>query len=142
MRSIVGRFYVAGNAAGPALVLSAPLSFWGGVAVETGEIIDHSHPDRGRCVTDRVLVMPGGRGSSSSSSVLAEALRRGTGPAAIILARADAILAVGAIVAQSLYGRVCPIVVAAINGIASGNSIAISAQPDGTAQITIGDAGA
>jgi predicted aconitase with swiveling domain len=137
MRSIAGRFYVAGNAAGPALVLSAPLSFWGGVAVETGEIIDHSHPDRGQCVTDSVLVMPGGRGSSSSSSVLAEALRRGTGPAAIILARADAILTVGAIVAQSLYGRVCPIVVAEIEGIATGDSIAISVGSDRSAQIAV-----
>jgi predicted aconitase with swiveling domain len=142
MRSIAGRFYVAGNAAGPALVLCAPLSFWGGVAVETGEIIDHSHPDRGQCVTDSVLVMPGGRGSSSSSSVLAEALRRGTGPAAIILARADAILTVGAIVAQSLYGRVCPIVVAEIDGVATGDRIAISVGADGAALITIGDAGA
>lgn len=137
MKSIAGRFYVAGAAAGPALVLSAPLSFWGGVAVETGEIIDHSHPDRGRCVTDRVLVMPGGRGSSSSSSVLAEALRRGTGPAAIILAHADAILTVGAIVAQSLYGRVCPIVVAEIDGIATGDNVVIGVGADGAAQIAV-----
>jgi PAS domain S-box-containing protein len=47
-----------------------------------GRIIDRSHPDLGARVTGTILVMPGGRGSSSSSSVLAEAIRRGTGPPA------------------------------------------------------------
>ena len=46
--------------------------------------------------------MPSGRGSSSSSSVLAEAIRAGTAPAAIVLGEADPILALGAIVAREL----------------------------------------
>ena len=87
----------AGAAEGPALVLSGPLSFWGGIDVETGTVIDRSHPDLGACITGSVLVMPGGRGSSSSSSVLAETLRRGTGPVAIVLSIPDPILTVGAI---------------------------------------------
>ncbi|MBA3638256.1 MAG: DUF126 domain-containing protein [Acidobacteriota bacterium] len=52
--------------------LAAPFSFWGGVDVETGRVIDHSHPDLGQLITGRVLVMPGGRGSSSASSVFAD----------------------------------------------------------------------
>ncbi|HEX6989595.1 MAG TPA: DUF126 domain-containing protein, partial [Bacillota bacterium] len=56
------------------------------------------------------LLMPGGRGSSSSSTVLAEAIRLGTGPAAILLTERDAIIALGALVAGELYGRVCPVV--------------------------------
>jgi hypothetical protein len=52
--------------------------------------------------------MSAGRGSSS---VLAEAIRLATAPAAIVLAEPDPILAVGAIVAEALYGRGCPIVV-------------------------------
>jgi len=56
-------------------------------------------------------VMPSGRGSSSSASVLAEAARRSTAPAAIILCEPDLILAIGAAVAEELYGVRIPIVV-------------------------------
>lgn len=119
--------YADGEAEGPALVLSAPLSFWGGIDVESGRIIDRSHPDLGRCVTGTILVMPGGRGSSSSSSVLAESLRRGTGPAGIVLSVPDPILTVGALVARALYGIRCPIVVCAIDGIDTGRRLHIAA---------------
>jgi uncharacterized protein len=119
------RHYAAGEAAGAALVLAEPLSFWGGIDVATGRIIDRSHPDAGVCVTGRILVMPGGRGSSSSSSVLAEAIRIGTAPAGIVLGTADPILTVGALVADSLYGLRCPIVVCAIAGIATGVQLRI-----------------
>jgi len=114
------RCYAAGAAEGPALVLAEPLSFWGGIDAATGRVIDRSHPDLGACVSGTILVMPGGRGSSSSSSVLAETLRRGTGPAGIVLATPDPILTVGALVAESLYGIQCPIVVGGIEGIRSG----------------------
>ena len=124
------RTSIAGEAEGPALVLAAPLSFWGGVDIETGRIIDRSHPDHGVPVTGTVLVMPGGRGSSSSSTVLAETLRRGTGPVAIVLASPDPILCTGAIVAEVLYGLRCPIVVCAIDGLASGQSVRVSASGD------------
>jgi predicted aconitase with swiveling domain len=106
------RVLVAGAAEGEALVLDEPLSFWGGVDPATGSLIDARHPQRGERVTGRVLVMPSGRGSSSSSSVLAEAVRAGTAPAAIVLREADAILALGAIVARELYGAAIPVVVA------------------------------
>jgi predicted aconitase with swiveling domain len=121
------RTYAAGEAEGIALVLAAPLSFWGGIDIETGNIIDHSHPDRGKNVTGRILVMPGGRGSSSASAVLAETIRRGTGPAAIVLSLPDPILTVGAIVAQSLYGFRCPIVVCPIEGLATGDRLRVDA---------------
>jgi len=58
-------------------------------------------------------VMPSGRGSSSSSTVLAEALRLGTGPAGIVLGEPDEIIAIGSIVAEELYGKGIPVVVAA-----------------------------
>lgn len=102
---------VAGEAAGDALVLDEPLSMWGGLDPKTGEIIDRRHPQSGSVVTGRVLVMPVGRGSSSASSVLAEAIRLGTAPAAIVLAEPDGIIAVGAIVAREMYGRAMPVVV-------------------------------
>ena len=60
------RRYAPGEARGAALVLAEPLSFWGGVDAATGDVIDHSHPDLGRNVAGCVLVMPSGRGSSTS----------------------------------------------------------------------------
>ena len=122
------RRYTAGAAEGIALVLAEPLSFWGGIDPATGRVIDRTHPDLVARVTGTILVMTGGRGSSSSSSVLAEALRRGTGPAGIVLAVPDPILTVGALVAESLYGIHCPIVVAEIDGIGSGNRLRIDGE--------------
>jgi uncharacterized protein len=110
-RPVAGRVLVAGSAHGEVLVLDEPLSFWGGLDPASGAIIDQRHPQRGEAVTGRVLVMPGGRGSSSSSSVLAEAIRQGTGPAAILLARPDEIVVLGALVVELLDGSSCPVVV-------------------------------
>jgi predicted aconitase with swiveling domain len=93
-------------------VLTAPLSFWGGLDPHTGRIIDVHHPQHGAVLTGKVVVMPAGRGSSSSPTVLAEALRLGTGPAAIVLDRADPIVWLGAYIAELLYGISCPITVA------------------------------
>ena len=132
-----GTFQLAGEAKGPALVFSQALSFWGGIDAETGEITDHSHPGLGQNVAGRILVMPSGRGSSSSSSVLAEAIRRGTAPAGILLERPDPILAVGAIVAEFLYEIRMPLVVCDIAGIASGDGIMIGVGEDGAATVRV-----
>jgi predicted aconitase with swiveling domain len=106
------RTLVPGVATGPVLTLESPLSLWGGVDPSTGTIVDVHHPQHGVSVTGTVLVMPAGRGSSSSSTVLAEAIRAGTAPAAIVLLEPDPILALGAIVARELYGVTVPVVVA------------------------------
>jgi predicted aconitase with swiveling domain len=132
-----GTFQLAGEAEGRALVFSQPLSFWGGIDAETGEITDHSHPGLGENVAGKILVMPSGRGSSSSSSVLAEAIRRGTAPAGILLERPDPILAVGAIVAEFLYDIRMPLVVCEIAGIVSGDRIAIGPGADGRAIVRV-----
>ena len=133
----LGTFQLAGEADGLALVFSEPLSFWGGVDAETGDIIDHSHPGLGQNVAGKILVMPSGRGSSSSSSVLAEAIRRGTAPAGILLERPDPILAVGAIVAEFLYEIRMPLVVCDIARLVSGDRIAIGTGADGRAIIRV-----
>jgi len=103
-----------GEAAGAPLLLDEPLSFWGGLDVKTGLIIDRWHPQAGQCVAGRVLLMPSGRGSSSGSAALAEALRFGVGPAAILLLRRDGIVIVGALVATELYGLSCPVALVAL----------------------------
>ena len=90
--------------------MTEPVSFWGAVRAEDGTIIDVHHPARGRSIAGVVLVMSAGRGSSSASAVLAETLRLGVGPAAIVLGAPDVILAAGALAAAELYGIACPIV--------------------------------
>ncbi|GAB3928280.1 hypothetical protein GCM10029976_025740 [Kribbella albertanoniae] len=92
------------------LVLSEPLSLWGGADAATGVITDERHPQCGELLGGRIVVMPGSRGSSSSASVLAEMLRAGVGPAGLVVPRADPILVIGALVAEELYGRGIPIV--------------------------------
>ena len=103
-----------GRGRGRVLRLDEPLSFWGGLDPETGRIIDRRHPQAGELVTERVLVMTAGRGSSSSSSVLAETIRIRTGPAAIAMLEPDAIVALGALVAAELYGISIPVVVVSL----------------------------
>lgn len=107
----ITRALTRGRARGAIARLHEPLSFWGGFDSATGAIIDRAHPQVGRVLTGNVLVMAGARGSSSASSVLAEAIRRGTAPVAIVLEVADPILPIGGLVADLLYGLQCPIVV-------------------------------
>ena len=104
------RSLVHGRVAGPVLRLDDPLSFWGGFDSATGKVIDRFHPQHGACLSGAILLMERGRGSSSGASVLAEAIRLGTAPAAIILLDPDAIIATGALVAQMLYAIDCPVV--------------------------------
>jgi predicted aconitase with swiveling domain len=112
----VVRPLVTGRASGEALVLDAPLSLWGGVEVSSGRIVDHTHPQRGELLQGRIVALPGGRGSSSSSSVLAELLRTGRGPAGLVIGEPDSILVTGAVVARYLYGADCPVVVGSFPG--------------------------
>ena len=132
-QTFLARALVAGTAVGKALVLTEPLSLWGGLNPETGEIIDKRHPQAGQIVTDRVLVLPSGRGSSSASSILLEAVRQGKAPAAIITSETDGILALGAAVAQEIYDQSPPVLVLTPEAYAALHTDQqIHIQPDGT----------
>lgn len=93
-----------------ALVLTAPISFWGGVNPKTGRIADVRHPQHGTAITGKVLCLPGTIGSSSAAAVLLELVSAGLAPAAIILHEPDAILLLGLIVAQEM-GHATPMAV-------------------------------
>lgn len=99
-----------GSAQGPLLYSDTPLSFWGGVHPATGEVIDRHHPLSGQLIAGRVLAIPSGRGSCTGSSVLMEIILNGHGPAALVLEQPDEILALGAIVAELVFGRQLPVV--------------------------------
>ena len=119
---------LSGAASGQTLVLDEPLSFWGGFDSESGRIIDQHHPQVGQVLSGRIVLMRFGRGSSSASSVIAEAIRTGTAPAAIVMSEVDEIVALGAIAADELYGTAMPVVVvdqAAFDALAGSEHIAI-----------------
>ena len=100
-----------GEAKGPVLMLDEPLSFWGAFEPRTGIIIDVHHPQRGACLAGVILLMRESRGSGSSPGAIAEAIRLGTAPAAIIMITPDVNLAIGAQVAETLYGKSCPVLI-------------------------------
>jgi uncharacterized protein len=106
-----GEVLCPGQASGRMALLREPLSFWGGYDSTSGVIVERTHPCFGESLAGRILVMPRAKGSSSSSSVLAEAIRNGTGPAGVILRERDLIIAIGVIVARELYGIETPLVV-------------------------------
>ncbi len=106
---IQGTVLNAGEAEGPVLALDAPLSFWGGFDPRTGMILDAHHPQRGVCLAGVILLMREARGSGSAPGAIAEAIRLGTAPAAIIFVTPDVNLAIGAQVAETLYGKACPV---------------------------------
>jgi predicted aconitase with swiveling domain len=85
-----------------ALALTAPISFWGGVDPTTSAIADPRHPEHGKYIESKVLLVPGTVGSSSAAAILLELVHAGIAPAAIVLHEPDAILLLGLIVAREM----------------------------------------
>jgi predicted aconitase with swiveling domain len=101
--SAAAEILVPGKAGeGTALVLTAPISFWGGVDPKTGRIADVRHPQHGEVIAGRVLFLPGTIGSSSASAVLMELVHNGRAPMALVMHEPDAILLLGLIVAREM----------------------------------------
>ena len=100
------KFIITGVSGGFALVSSEPFSFWGGLDPRTGNIIDPRNNLFGQSIKDKVFVYPCGRGSSTTSAIWLEAIRRATAPRAIITVQAEPIIAIGILVAQEIYPSV------------------------------------
>lgn len=100
MRRMRGRAIKEGHAHGFALVSPSPIGFLGGVDPETGIVIEAGHPLLGQSVAGKVLVFPGGKGSTVGSYVLYRLAANGLAPIAMINASSEAIVAVGAIIAN------------------------------------------
>lgn len=107
--TISGRVVVPGSADGEILFSDVGLSFWGGVDALTGEVIDRHHPLSGQSLAGRILALPTSRGSCSGSGVVLELLLNNKGPSAIVLERPEAIITLGVIVAEELFGRSIPV---------------------------------
>ncbi len=125
------------EATADALVLDDPLSFWGGFNPRTGEIIDRLHPQVGASIAGVAMVIPASRGSAGTPAGVAEAIRRGSGPSAILLGRPDVNITIGAMVADRLYGTSTPVFVldpADYATIRTGDTAEM--QEDGTVTVT------
>ncbi len=88
----------SGRASGPALVSRQAISFLGNVNPGTGVVVDPAHELFGQSIAGKVLVFPGGKGSTVGSYVIYQLKKRGLAPAAMINLRSEPIVAVGAII--------------------------------------------
>jgi predicted aconitase with swiveling domain len=98
--ALQSRVIKSGRAEGPALVSAASISFLGGVDPDNGVVLEAGHPLQGRSVAGTVLVFPTGKGSTVGSYTILRLARNGRAPAAIVNAESEAIVAVGAIIAD------------------------------------------
>jgi hypothetical protein len=94
-----GRMISPGKARGEALVSREPIGFYGGIDPKTGVVIERGHELEGKCVKDKILVFPRGKGSTVGSYVIYGLKRNGVAPAAIVNRETETIVAAGVILA-------------------------------------------
>jgi hypothetical protein len=112
MRKIIIRCspVLKGLAEGKALVTKQPLCLYDSLDPKSGFIVNTKHELCGENVSGKVLIFPYGIGSATSSATILETSRCNKAPNAIINLETEPIIAVGAILAEKLYGRIIPIV--------------------------------
>jgi predicted aconitase with swiveling domain len=110
---LTGRVVIPGAAEGITIVSKEPLSFWGGVNPDTGEVIDRRHDCSGRMLAGSIFVFPNGKGSSTGSAVLMECVKNHVAPNGIINTKLDPILALGAVIVEVLYQKTIPMIILA-----------------------------
>jgi len=98
-----GRTIYPGKAEGEAIISKEPIGFYGGIDMKTGIVIEKGHELEGKCVKDKILVFPYGKGSTVGSYVIYGLKKNGVAPRAIINKETETIVATGAILA----GIVC-----------------------------------
>lgn len=89
-----------GKAKGNVLITQEPISFLGGLNPENGMVIDADHELYQQIITDKILVMPRGKGSTVGSYVIYQMAKNKKAPRAIIALEAEPIIATGAIMAE------------------------------------------
>lgn len=95
-----GRKIFSGKAKGIAMVSDQPISFYGGVDPKTGVVVEKGHPLEGKCIAGKILVFPSGKGSTVGSYTIYRLKKNGKAPKAMVLKECEAIVAVGAILAE------------------------------------------
>ncbi|MDI7259119.1 MAG: DUF126 domain-containing protein [Thermodesulfobacteriota bacterium] len=96
-----GRSICNGSAEGEALVTTQALSFLGGVDPETGIITEVDHELYGKAMMEKILIVPGLKGSAGGMWIIIRLAANKKGPKAIITRQADTIL-VGAVIMSGI----------------------------------------
>ena len=84
---------------GEALVSQNPISFYGGVDVERGVIVERGHSLEGQAIAGKILVFPHGKGSTVGSYSLYALARRRLAPKVILNREAEPVVASGCVFA-------------------------------------------
>ena len=100
MTDIKCRMISKGREEGECIVTRESISFLGGVDPKSGTVIDKKHELYGQCITDKILVIPSGKGSTVGSYVIYQMAKNDTAPKAIICQKAEPIIAIGAIISK------------------------------------------
>src|SRR4030042_6461370 len=95
-----GRIISKGIGEGEALATVQPISFYGGVDPNTGEIIEKDHELQGKSIKGKILVFPNGKGSTVGSYTLYRMKKNGVAPAGMINKEWETVVAVGAIISE------------------------------------------
>jgi hypothetical protein len=97
MNTLICHTISKGKVKGKTITSNEHISFLGGVDPETGIVIDPKHELNGQSIKDKILVIPGGKGSTVGSYVIFQMFKNETAPKAIICKKAEPIIATGAI---------------------------------------------
>ena len=80
------------------LATKMAISFLGNIDPRTGMVVDPGHELYGESISGKVLIFPGGKGSTVGSYVIYQLKKKDLAPAAMINLRSEPIVAVGAII--------------------------------------------
>ena len=94
---MTGRIISPGIAKGIAIVSKESISFYGGIDIRTGFVIEKNHPLEGKSVKDKILVFPCGKGSTVGSYVIYGLKKNNVAPAGVINEETETIVATGVI---------------------------------------------
>ena len=89
-----------GQVKGPVLLTKDSLSFLGGVNPENGVVTDPNHELYGKKISNKILIIPSGKGSTVGSYIIYQMYKYGTAPLGLIALEAEPIIATGAIMAS------------------------------------------
>ena len=98
--TLKGRSVFPGSAEGEAIVLKTPFSFLGDLSAVTGKLSITDPEINGRSVKDKILVCPGGKGSSGGPTIAWLAKEAGNAPKAIVCTSVEPVLALGVLTAE------------------------------------------
>jgi predicted aconitase with swiveling domain len=102
MKEIIlkGRTVHPGRAEGEAVVLQTPFSFLGELSPLSGRLSIPGSEMDGRSVKDKILVCPGGKGSTGGPTFAFLAQEAGNAPKALVCTAIEPVLALGVLTAE------------------------------------------